>query len=699
MAIASQIIAVVVLGTWGRGRLASTFGRGDIVFHVALVRSMQLTGGYSAGPNLGAPNGQDMADFPLGGDHLHLAALRLLAELPMTAVSIVNLYYLLSFGLIALLAHVTLRSLGSDAWPAAGASILFAFVPYHFAHGPSHLFLSMYVAVPLAVLLAVWVADGRLSWRNPPWRYAVAGLCVLVVGCGSAYYAVFGAISIAAAAALGSVRARSLRPLLVGMAVAVAIAFVLVANLVPTLAHRGAEGEDIEVAQRTTLASEVYGLRPAALVVPEATHRIPAFSRRGLDLNAVPFPGELGSYLGVAGVLGLVVLLGACFAGLGDVKVPPVMGLLGAMFLVMLLVGARGGGGFVLALAGFTDIRAWGRTSLTIALLSLGALALAGTTAARRIGTPAVAVATTLLVVVGLFDQIPAEPTPGRAAELSATQQEERLITEMEQALPEAATVYQLPYIRFPEAGPILRMVDYDSLRPYVLGRGRLRWSHGGIRGRSADWQEPWAAQPAPVLLRAVAAAGFSALWIDGGGYPDGGDALHREVAALTGAASQRSPDGRLAWYDLRPFAERTRAELGPEAEATGRGVTSIPRAVWAQGFDPISGGPPGPRLADDGAVLDLRSSTGREQAAVLLLSVDVPTGVTVSVETTQGSWRSAGSGSQDGRLALQLGKGHTLVRFRVEGAKSVGFRAITPLDATAVRLLDAPVAAVPAAP
>ncbi|MEJ7764302.1 MAG: hypothetical protein WKF86_02295 [Acidimicrobiales bacterium] len=688
MAAASQLVAVLAYGMWSPNRVAATFGRGDIAFHAALIRSLQLTGSYSAGPHLGAPNGQALLDFPLGGDHLHLLAMRLLAELPISAISVLNLYFLLSFAVVSGVTHLTLRSLGSDAAPAAAAAVLFAFVPYHLAHGISHSFLSMYPAVPLALLLSVWVAERRWRGQMTRWRWAFAAASVVVIGCTSAYYAVFGAILIVTAAAVGSVRSRDPRPLVVGLATAAAIAVVLVANVSPTLVHRAAEGENIDVAQRTTLDAEVYGLRPATMVVPDPGHRIPAFARGGLEVVDVPNAGELGSYLGLVGVLGLVALFGVCLAVFGHVSVNPVLSLLAPLLLVIFLVGTRGGGGFLLALAGFTDIRAWGRTSLVIALLSLAALALLATAFAGHVGKPAVAVASAVLVILGLFDQIPREPVPARSRGVAEAAAERRLVLDMEDALPRGAMVYQLPYQRFPEGGPRADMVDFDQLRPYVLGRGRLRWSAGGMRGRRADWQELWGSQPAPVLLRAVAVAGFSALLINRTAYQDNADALLVEVTALTASTPHLSADGLLAWYDLRPLAARIGSELGPEAELVGKAVTSIPRAVWASGFDPISGPPPGPRVVDDGASLKLRPARGGNQSASLLLSVDVPPGVAVAVTTDHGSWRSAGAGPQHGRLPIPLDSKGADVRFAVAGADEVTFAMIAPVDAAVLSLL-----------
>ena len=122
-----------------------------------------------------------------------------------------------------------------------------------------------------------------------------------------------------------------------------------------------------------------------------------------------------------------------------------------------------------------------------------------------------------------------------------------------------------------------------------------------------------------------------------------------------------------------------------------GQGVTPIPHAVWARGFDPVSGPPPGPRAVDDDAVLDLRAATGTAQRAIVLLSIDVPAGVTVSVESAGASWRSSGPGPQRGRLPVMLGEETTKVRFDLDGASTVTFATLAPADADVLRLLPDP--------
>ena len=67
-----------------------------------LVRTMSLHGGYGFSPQLGAPFGQELYDFPLGGDRLHLVGDAVLTIFTDDPIVVVNLYYAIGFILIAL---------------------------------------------------------------------------------------------------------------------------------------------------------------------------------------------------------------------------------------------------------------------------------------------------------------------------------------------------------------------------------------------------------------------------------------------------------------------------------------------------------------------------------------------------------------------------------------------------------------------
>ncbi len=138
-------------------------------------------------------------------------------------------------------------------------------------------------------------------------------------------------------------------------------------------------------------------------------------------------------------------------------------------------------------------------------------------------------------------------------------------------------------------------MGPYDHGRAYLHSRS-LRWSYGAMKGRSADaWQKAASDQPSAAMLRSLALAGFSGVYVDRAGFDDRGLALEAGLVREAGAAAIESGDHRLAFYDLRPFATALRDRLGPESWAEARSAClDAVTATWLGGFLDRVDGPDG---------------------------------------------------------------------------------------------------------
>ena len=123
------------------------------------------------------------------------------------------------------------------------------------------------------------------------------------------------------------------------------------------------------------------------------------------------------------------------------------------------------------------------------------------------------------------------------------------------------AAVFELPYVFFPEAGFIVGTGPYDQVRGW-LHADSLRWSWGSVRGREGDWQGALVRLPAPEALDALTAVGFTGLMIDRAGYADHGAGIEADYTSTLGQEPRVSPDGRLLFYDLRPWARGLRTRL-----------------------------------------------------------------------------------------------------------------------------------------
>ena len=606
--IASSLAVLgVLLRPWGT-RLRSPFAYSGDVFHVAmLIRAMEHGWDYRTNPLVGAPYGASNYDFPVGGDRLHLLALKVLARWIDDPLLVVNAYYLLTFVLIAVSAYVVLRVLGFGRLASTAGCVLFTFTPYHFAHGPSHLFLSAYFSVPLLLLLVVWASQGPWTRSLRPSRTALAaalrrprtwGLlaCAVIGGSASSYYAIFGVLLVVAVGATWAVRHRSWRWLVRPALAAAGVSVVAVTCLAPEILWTATHGDNPQAAERSAIEAETYGLHLATVVLPSPQHRVDRLAELGHEAYASPAPGELGAYIGAAAVVGLVFLLIVVLRTdrRADGAVLRRRTVAAATATWAVVLSTVGGLSMVLAVLGFTQIRAWARISIALVFLGLvGALDLAAVVRARlRWRSVPSTAAAIVLVTVGVLDQTPDLSGFGTAIERNAAAraEDDRFVATLDAALPAGAMVFQLPVTPYPEAGPVQAMTDYDHFRMPIADEGGLRWSYGGIRGRDTDWQARWAGAPLPTFVAGIAAVGFDALYVDRFGYGDRGAAFEAELRPLVGAPVSESGSGRLAWYDLRPLQETLTAAWGREQVAALGAAVARRISLWDLSEVPYDG-------------------------------------------------------------------------------------------------------------
>jgi phosphoglycerol transferase len=121
--------------------------------------------------------------------------------------------------------------------------------------------------------------------------------------------------------------------------------------------------------------------------------------------------------------------------------------------------------------------------------------------------------------------------------------------------------VYQLPYTRYPHAGFANQMPPNDHAKAYALSR-HLRWSWPALSGPAVALNRRLEAMAPAERVRALAAVGYAAVWIDRMGYADGGAAMMEALTAEGARPLAQSASKVIAVYDLAPVRER----LGGEA-------------------------------------------------------------------------------------------------------------------------------------
>ena len=597
---AALLGALCLLRAWRLDPTVPILYDWDAVLHLADIEAMREGSWYLWNARLAAPFGQDTRDFPMGGENLHWAALKLLGMVMPNAPATATAYLVLTYVLVAVVTYVVARVLRLGSGPAAVVALLFAFLPFHQLRWTMHLLRSGYYPVPLGGLAMLWILDWQRELRAATagparWQRSRVALVIaigLLLGSSDTQNAFYAAVVILPVAVLVAARDRDLRPLALAVTFSLAAGSALVVNNIPFFLARAERGPNPAALVRTPSEQEIYGLRLARLVLPVEEHRV------GFLANASaaavrwmpPAPGEAGQALGIVGTIGLFVGLAAVgSAALGRpilAEAPVPLAALGFLMIVGVLWASVGGFSFLLSLAGLTLYRTWDRMSLWIALFALLAVGSALQSVIDRFAHRWVAtVILGAILVVGLLDQVPAKIRSFDPEQLSREwRADAAFFGQVEAALPPGAMVYQAPAMSFPQPGSLRGIGPFDYLKGY-LHTTRLRFSYGGMSGRREGmWSEvlePLGPTAATTLLALV---GFDGALVDHRGYVDEGVAVERAMASAGAVPAVVARDGRQTLWDLRPVRSRLGGDSESAAEV-GRALFSPLRTSFDDSF------------------------------------------------------------------------------------------------------------------
>ncbi|MEX1008176.1 MAG: hypothetical protein WD271_10085 [Acidimicrobiia bacterium] len=611
VAVAALAILVPVLELWNadvdvplayvRGDRAIYSFEPDAPFYQMLAKGGIDHAWFITNPDLGAPFDQQLFDFPVGLDNLNLVGLKVLGTVTGSVGATVNIFYVLTFLAVAVSMLLVLRALGVSRGVAAVVALLYSYLPYHFARGVPHLFLSAYWVVPLAGYLVLRVVSARPPFvaerdDGSGWRVRLgdrSGLlwllaCVVTASSG-AYYAGFTLLLLVVLALVDFI-ARRRRQVLVSGAIAVAaIAVVGLFNLAPTLVYTVVHGQDTAVVHRSASETEFEGLKLAQLALPVERHRVEALADvQAQSTKKTPTTSERGQQLGIIGAVGFAGVLVALLvnirrdrrsdpegAAANDADaagpVPPpadAIRSMGVLTVTAIVMGVISGFSLLVFGIGIRELRSWNRISVFLAFFAFTAVAYGLDWICRRVPdrpwrVPVVALGLGVILVFGILDQVSPAAIPDYDATAARWVSDAAFVARVERALPAGAAVFELPYRYFPEAPLTGNLGPYDLVRGYVHSDS-LRWSWGGVLGREADWQPSTARLSVGPMLDRVAAVGFGGLVYDLGSTFRSGEPSPDDIAAELGEQPVVSRDGELAFWDLRPYARDLSERLGP---------------------------------------------------------------------------------------------------------------------------------------
>ena len=685
------LVLTLALRLWSLDFRTPTNYGGDGTLHLMFTKGLVENGWYLTNPSLGAPGEMDMREFP-AVDTLPALLIKGLGLFTHDPGLLNNLFFLLTFPLTSLAAFYACRQIGLLIGPSLLCALLYAFAQYHFVRSEGHLYLSAYFTVPLAVLVAWWIAEGRLLGPAGSWwrgKLPLAGGFCLLVSLSGAYYPFFSGIVLVTASFLALCARRDWRHFAAGVLLTALLVAGMLACLLPTLVYLHRHPGDPAAGTRQASDAEVFGLKIVQVLLPIDGHRlspVASFKTR-YDRHSPLVNENTSAAIGAVGAAGFLLLLGwllfrpvvraASSSGdASDGSSPPQPGrrfldTFSVFNAAAVLFGTIGGFGELFALLVSPQIRALNRISVFIDFFALATVAfcldaLIRRSASRRARATGQVVLTGVLLL-GLLDQTrPIDPAAYRVMD-RGYQDDHEFFRQVEAAVPPGAMVFQLPYMSFPEYGPLDLLQDYSLFGGYVHSSG-LRWSYGAMRDSAADqWQEAVARLPLAAGVRQLALAGFSGIHVERAGYADFGAALAARLGSLLGPPA--ATESERVFFSLLDYTRVLRATMTPEQwrEAADLALHRV-YVHFDTGFHAPARKPePVSRWCLRNSALTLTNPAGQTRRVRLRMLASTDRTVPVSLVMTRGNDRWSWTLGQQPRVlavSLDLPPGESSVRF-----------------------------------
>jgi phosphoglycerol transferase len=578
----------------------------DALTCLMYVKALLDNGWYAHNSYIGMPVGWSLYDFPTLHT-LDFAIMKIMSLFVGDYARLANLYYLLTFPLTALCAAYALRRLRLSYPATTAGALLYSILPYHFFRGVGHLFLAAYYAVPLVIVLALWV--GEYTGPFPPggWfgshprlrrRWVPTLIICSVVALSHIYYVFFAILVLVIAGVYGALTKHRAAPLAGAGILLGVILTVTAANYTPVFVHRATHGTNPLVGKRTAREPLRLGLEVSTLVLPCDDHGIQPLRRVLTEHREAHRWGRRrvnpSNYVGFPGTVGLVILIVALLGSGSANHSSRNLRLLSVLNAWLLLVASVGGLGYVFALLATSSIRDYERASVVVAFLAIAALMAAIDHLRIRCAKSVVGRAACLgllgaTIAVGVVDQTGPCYLEGVPAVIDSGATERQygidaaFARALEDALPDQSMIFQLPHRFWPEGGnlPLYHMGPYDHFALYLHSQS-IRCSYGAVRARPGEiWLARTAAESIPDMLESLCTLGFAGICIDRQGYSDSGKEI---ISGLLDTLLQEpitSRDERRLFFRLGEYCDLLRSRYDAREWESKQAAEHI---VWSFG-------------------------------------------------------------------------------------------------------------------
>lgn len=551
------LICLMVFKPWEHSLLVPYSYQDDSNFTLMFIKSQMTDGKFWYSNQLSLPGEQNMLDFPSAQIFLY-GLIYILSLFTNNHFVVFNLFFLSGFFLSGISAYFVLQQIKFRKLYSYLGALVFSFLPYHFAHGSIHIFLSHYFVVPLSFLVSYWI----LFSKEVKYQFWWVLLIGILVGSNGIYYTYFSCLLILFSLFIVGIQKQfTKKNLFLGILFITTTVAMVSLQLLPNLKYWVNQGKNTSVGHRAPSEAVLHGLKLRQLFIPLHDYNISFFKKFTRTYKADPnYDMENRQYLGIVGILGVLIsvliffdlnIFNQKFTKKENKNNYLAIKKWYFIFMLLVLVSMSYGGATIIAQLITPKIRAYGRIIplLNFSLIIIFLLYIQNWQ--NKVKKKKTFLAIIIIILLfSLFDGLKAY-NPIKNNLIKDFHSDKKFIEQIEKKLLNGSAVYQLPYKDFPETPNLHKIGSYELFKGYLHSKD-LKWSYGSLVGRHvAGWQYSLSTKEPEEQLELMLERDFKGLYIDTYGYKDEGASIVASYSALLNTEPFVSDDNRLVFFDL----------------------------------------------------------------------------------------------------------------------------------------------------
>lgn len=511
---------------------------------------------------LGAPYSTQYYDLTSSMLHnFDLITLKIFSMLTGDAAVALNIQYLSTYFLIALISYLVMRELKITNWIAICGSLLFTFMSYIFMRGILHMALTTYYFIPLSILLCFWIYErddilvfNRQFFKNKRNLLSIF-FVILIANNGIAYYPFFTCYLLIITAISKVIKTKNFKIFIKSAVVIAGIVLCMMVNLIPRFIYQFQNGPNSAIIIRDGVSGcEELALKLIQLFLPVDGHRIPIIGAVIDEYNNNSFyvNENMTSYLGIIGICGFLVLIFALFIKKESI-LNGRLSFLSEMNIAMVFLGTVGGFSAVFAVLVSNNIRAYNRISIFMAYVCILTVAFMVDAFYRKHKKKYIVIIGSIITIFCIWEQFPTNRIPEYETNYYNYYSDKNFVAEIEGSVDKGAMIFQMPYHEDPEGGQVYEMTDYPLYTGYIHSN-TLKWSYGSIKGREgSDWIQYACSKSIEETVSHIKDAGFAGIYIDRRAYePDKLKKLENKLTDVLESTPIYSENENLSFFKLK---------------------------------------------------------------------------------------------------------------------------------------------------